>query len=290
MRQSFAFRRSLRFIALALCSVSIVAFVSPASARPHHGAGRHARAYHAGHHAKHHYAYRHHRHAIRVSRRERSAPQMQAGSNPNFMESSPQMVASGGFGSPNVVTEARAGRGHRARLRQAAHASRWERGVAQMQARGLANANASVATDASVATSASAGPNATVTPTGGAMASSFTSSNVVAEARRHLGGNPTGRGSLWCARFTNMVLQHTGYRGTGSDMASSFAKYGQRVSGPQVGAIAVMSRGRRGGHVGIITGIDASGNPIMISGNNGNRVREAPVSRGRIYAYVMPTS
>jgi uncharacterized protein (TIGR02594 family) len=290
MRQLFAFRRSLRFIALALCSVSIVAFVSPASARPHHGAGRHARAYHAGHHAKHHYAYRHHRHAIRVSRRDRSAPQMQAGSNPNFMESSPQMVASGGFGSPNVVTEARAGRGHRARLRQAAHASRWERGVAQMQARGLANANASVATDASVATNASAGPNATVTPTGGAMASSFTSSNVVAEARRHLGGNPTGRGSLWCARFMNMVLQHSGYRGTGSDMASSFAKYGQRVSGPQVGAIAVMSRGRRGGHVGIITGIDASGNPIMISGNNGNRVREAPVSRGRIYAYVMPTS
>ena len=91
------------------------------------------------------------------------------------------------------------------------------------------------------------------------MASSFTSSNVVAEARRYLGGNPTGRGSLWCARFTNMVLQHSGYRGTGSDMASSFAKYGQRVSGPQVGAIAVMTRGRRGGHVGIITGIDASG-------------------------------
>ena len=91
------------------------------------------------------------------------------------------------------------------------------------------------------------------------MASGFASSNVVSEARRYLGGNPTGRGSLWCARFTNMVLQHSGYRGTGSDMASSFAKYGQRVSGPQVGAIAVMSRGRRGGHVGIITGVDASG-------------------------------
>ena len=41
---------------------------------------------------------------------------------------------------------------------------------------------------------------------------------------------------------------------------------------------------------GIITGVDAHGNPIMISGNNGNRVREAPISRGRIYAYVMPTS
>jgi uncharacterized protein (TIGR02594 family) len=287
MRQLFAFRRSLRFIALALCSASIVVFVSPASARPHHGAGRHARAYHAGHHAKHHYAYRHHRHTARMSR---GGAQMQAGgfadTNPSYMESSPQMVASGGFGSPNVVTAARADRAGRrgARLRQVERTSRWERGVAQMQARGLADANASVTTNAAV------GPNAIVTPAGGAMASSFGSSNVVAEARKYLGGNPTGRGSLWCARFMNMVLQHSGYRGTGSDMANSFANYGQRISGPQVGAIAVMSRGRRGGHVGIITGIDASGNPIMISGNNGNRVREAPVSRGRIYAYVMPSS
>ena len=84
-----------------------------------------------------------------------------------------------------------------------------------------------------------------------------------------------------------MVLERTGHHGTGSDMASSFANYGQRVSGPEVGAIAVMGR-HGGGHVGIITGIDAHGNPIMISGNNGNRVREAPISRGRIYAYVMP--
>ncbi|KRQ93730.1 TIGR02594 family protein [Bradyrhizobium valentinum] len=288
MSQLFAFRRSLRFIALALCSASIFVFVSPASARPHHGAGRHARAYHAGHHVKH-YAYRHHRHAIRMSRWERRAARMQAGGfagiNPSFTGSSAGMMAPGGFASSNAVTASRADRAsRRARLRHAAHASRWERGVAQMHARGLADTNASVATNASV------GPNETVTPTTGATASSFSSSNVVAEARKYLGGNPTGRGSLWCARFMNMVLQHSGYRGTGSDMASSFAKYGQRVSGPQVGAIAVMSRGRRGGHVGIITGIDAKGNPIMISGNNGNRVRETPVSRGRIYAYVMPTS
>jgi uncharacterized protein (TIGR02594 family) len=157
-----------------------------------------------------------------------------------------------------------------------ARASRWERGVAQMQAQGFGDTNANLASNA-----ASGAP---------AMSSGFGSSNVVAEARRYLGGNPTDRGSLWCARFMNMVLQHSGYRGTGSDMARSFASYGQRVSGPQVGAIAVMGRRGGGGHVGIITGIDAQGNPIMISGNNGNRVREAPISRGRIYAYVMPTS
>jgi len=51
----------------------------------------------------------------------------------------------------------------------------------------------------------------------------------------------------------------------------------------------VMAR-RGGGHVGIVSGIDASGNPIVVSGNSRNRVREAPISRGRIYAYVVPTS
>jgi uncharacterized protein (TIGR02594 family) len=136
---------------------------------------------------------------------------------------------------------------------------------------GFADANASLAADAGAATQGS-----------------FGSSNLVAEARRYIGGNPTSRSTLWCARFMNMVLEHSGHRGTGSDAANSFASYGQRVSGPQIGAIAVMSR-RGGGHVGIISGIDAAGNLIMISGNNRNRVVEAPVSRSRIYAYVMPT-
>jgi uncharacterized protein (TIGR02594 family) len=152
-------------------------------------------------------------------------------------------------------------------------ASRWERGVAQMQARGFENTNASLPTSRA---------------SGGMTSGGFSSSNVVAEARRYVGGNPTGRGSLWCARFMNMVLERSGYHGTGSDLARSFANYGQRVSGPQIGAIAVMGR-RGGGHVGVISGIDAQGNPIVVSGNNGNRVREAPIARGRIYAYVMPT-
>jgi uncharacterized protein (TIGR02594 family) len=114
-------------------------------------------------------------------------------------------------------------------------------------------------------------------------------SDVVAEARRYIGGNPTGRSRLWCARFMNMVLQRSGHKGTGSDMARSFASYGQRLSGPQVGAIAVMGR-RGGGHVGIVSGIDAKGNPIVVSGNHSRRVAESVYPRGRIYAYVMPSS
>jgi len=155
---------------------------------------------------------------------------------------------------------------HQRHTRHFARASRGERNAEV--ARGLSDTQANIASSAA--------------------SSGISGSSLISEARRYLGGNPTGRGSLWCARFMNMVLEKTGHRGTGSDMANSFAHYGTRVSGPQVGAIAVMSRGGRGGHVGIITGVDAQGNPIMISGNNGNRVREAPISRGRIYAYVMP--
>lgn len=218
MVELFAFRLSRCVVALAFFFAAVAAFVSPASARPHHrhSAERHAYVHHARHH--------HHRHHARSSRFERSAAQLQAG------------------------------------------------GFADTQASYNPNANGvGMGNDSMTASGGFAG-----------------GSGLVSEARRYLGGNPTGRGSLWCARFMNMVLEHTGHRGTGSDMASSFAGYGTRISGPQVGAIAVMSRGRRGGHVGIITGVDAQGNPIMISGNSGNRVREAPVSRGRIYAYVMP--
>jgi uncharacterized protein (TIGR02594 family) len=152
-----------------------------------------------------------------------------------------------------------------------ARASRSHGGVAAVRARRFERSQASL--------------------TGGSESSgtsgAFGGSSVVTEARRYLGGNPTGRASLWCARFMNFVLERTGHHGTGSDMARSFASYGQRVSGPQVGAIAVMGR-RGGGHVGVVSGIDAQGNPIVISGNYGHRVREVPMSRGRIYAYVIP--
>src|SRR4029077_18412982 len=49
--------------------------------------------------------------------------------------------------------------------------------------------------------------------------------SLVAEARHYLGGNPTGRGSLWCARFMNMVLEKTGHHGTGSGIVKPFAPY-----------------------------------------------------------------
>jgi uncharacterized protein (TIGR02594 family) len=209
MVQLVASRRLLHVVALAVCSLAMVASAAPASARSHHhGAGRHVRADHHHHHTRH---YRHRHHGRHLARASRLGPGVEQARAQALAEASDSPAA--GFGSP---------------------------------------------------------------------------SNVVAEARRYIGGNPTGRGGLWCARFMNMVLQHSGLRGTGSDMANSFAHYGQRVSGPQIGAIAVMGR-RGGGHVGVVSGIDASGNPIVVSGNHGHRVAESVYPRGRIYAYVMPT-
>jgi uncharacterized protein (TIGR02594 family) len=113
---------------------------------------------------------------------------------------------------------------------------------------------------------------------------------LVTEARKYIGTNPTALQRRWCARFLNLVLTKTGYRGTNSDAARSFASYGRRINEPRIGAIAVLSRGknRNQGHVGIVTGVDANGNPVIISGNHGKRVGESVYPRSRVIAYVMP--
>ena len=114
----------------------------------------------------------------------------------------------------------------------------------------------------------------------------MTSNALVAEARKYIGTNPTGRGSLWCGAFMDMVLKRTGHAG-GGNLAKAYASYGTRVSGPQVGAIAVMGR-RGGGHVGVVSGVDPNGNPIVVSGNHNRTVAESVYPAGRISAYVLP--
>lgn len=109
---------------------------------------------------------------------------------------------------------------------------------------------------------------------------------IIAEARRHLGTNPTGMSRNWCARFMNQVLAAVGLPTSGSDLARSFVNYGRRIGKPRVGAIAVLKRGRRGGHVGVVVGVDDKGNPILISGNHSRTVAEATYPRHNVIAYV----
>ena len=113
-----------------------------------------------------------------------------------------------------------------------------------------------------------------------------TSNSLVSEARKYIGTNPTGRGSLWCGAFMDLVLKRTGHRG-GGNLAKGYANYGTRVSGPQVGTIAVLTR-RGGGHVGVVSGVDPNGNPIIVSGNHNRTVAESVYPAGRVTAYVLP--
>jgi len=206
--------------------------------------------------------------------------------SPWMMEGT-QRWADVSYGSPSQVETPRATRGHRGIAR--GPANEWTSEAAQE--RGGAwdhqSGSAAVPTTQRKTRVASLGKNAFGDARG-------RGSDLVSEARRWIGTNPTGWASVWCGRFMNFVLERTGHRGSGSNLARSFASYGSRISGPQVGAIAVMGRsgraagGSAGGHVGVVSGIDSRGNPIIISGNHGHRVAEAVYPRSRIFAYVMP--
>jgi uncharacterized protein (TIGR02594 family) len=89
--------------------------------------------------------------------------------------------------------------------------------------------------------------------------------------------------AAWCAAYTNAALQMHGVKGTGSAMASSFAKFGTKASPADVlkGDVLVEMRGRqpgeKGAHVGLATGETRMGRRgqleiEMISGNQADRV------------------
>ena len=116
---------------------------------------------------------------------------------------------------------------------------------------------------------------------------------VLLEALRYRGksarqlGLPT---QLWCADFMNMVLRKAGGgKGSQSRAARSFLQFGKRLDGPRVGAIVVLYRkGPNNGHVGVVRGTDGAGNPIVVSGNHGNAVRQSTYPKSKVLAYVMP--
>jgi uncharacterized protein (TIGR02594 family) len=117
------------------------------------------------------------------------------------------------------------------------------------------------------------------------------SPEALLEALKHLGANAKSMGlpaSLWCADFMNLVLRKSGVPATGSRAARSYLQYGHKIDEPRVGAIAIFSRGRNSGHVGIVRGTDGNGNPIIVSGNHGNKVAEATYPKSRVIAYVVP--
>ena len=115
----------------------------------------------------------------------------------------------------------------------------------------------------------------------------FGGGDLVSRARAYMGSNPTGWARLWCGRFMAMIAPGAAARVKNPNLARSWATL-TRTSG-RVGDIAVLSRGRRGGHVGVVAGFTARGDVMLVSGNHNRRVGEGVYSRSRVIAFVSPS-
>jgi uncharacterized protein (TIGR02594 family) len=91
----------------------------------------------------------------------------------------------------------------------------------------------------------------------------------------------------WCAAFVGAVLQEAGLPHTGSLLALSYAKYGQKLDKPIVGCIATKKR-VGGGHVFFVMSFDDK-YIYGLGGNQNDQVSIERFPRSVIYSYCWPT-
>jgi flagellar protein FlgJ len=85
----------------------------------------------------------------------------------------------------------------------------------------------------------------------------------------------------YCAAFVNWCLGRTGYKGNGSALAASFAKWGRstRDNKPALGAVALIKFPGGGNHVTFVAGISPNGRLIATLGGNQGADHEVSHSR-----------
>jgi uncharacterized protein (TIGR02594 family) len=94
--------------------------------------------------------------------------------------------------------------------------------------------------------------------------------------------------TAWCAAYVNATLAQTGQKGTGSNMARSFLDWGQEVTEPQKGDLAVFQRGDPNGpygHVGFFDGYNEDGTIRVLGGNQGDGVSIASYSPDQLLGF-----
>lgn len=94
----------------------------------------------------------------------------------------------------------------------------------------------------------------------------------------------------WCAIFIGWVLETAGIKSTRSAAARSYERWGQRLSSPVPGCIAVLSRPGGAswmGHVGFF--VEERGERVcLLGGNQNDKVSLAWFNKDRVVAYVWP--
>lgn len=94
----------------------------------------------------------------------------------------------------------------------------------------------------------------------------------------------------WCSSFVNWSLAQAGIAGTGSALARSWLDWGETLSEPLPGCIAVLSRedptGWKG-HVGFFLRMDAQ-SIFLLGGNQLDQVREHFYPKANLLGYRWP--
>lgn len=90
----------------------------------------------------------------------------------------------------------------------------------------------------------------------------------------------------WCAAFVGAMLHMAGLKNTGTLWALDYAKYGQPLKGPALGAIATKTRDG-GGHVFFVVGWDSS-RVYGLGGNQSDQVSIVAFPRNLIHSYTWP--
>lgn len=95
----------------------------------------------------------------------------------------------------------------------------------------------------------------------------------------------------WCSSFVNWCVTMAGLEGTDSAAAISWARWGYRLPGPKIGAIAVVPRNDpnnpNAAHVGFVN--DYTPHVVyLLAGNQGNRVSVRAFPRSVVRHYRCP--
>lgn len=93
----------------------------------------------------------------------------------------------------------------------------------------------------------------------------------------------------WCAAFVGACLERSGRKSTRSLMARSYLGWGEPIAAPELGALAVMSRGSDPalGHVGFVVG-EADDQLQILGGNQGQEVSVKSYPKSRLIGLRWP--
>lgn len=123
----------------------------------------------------------------------------------------------------------------------------------------------------------------------------YTTTNILeTENQRKYVAREGEEGVEWCSCFVNWCLRQTGILGTNNALASSWANWGTKLSGPQSGAIAVFSwTGAKINHVAFVDEVDGEfkmlgGNQSGLQGGGANQVSSKRLPQGSVRHYRWP--